>query len=58
MALKITEVNGKISLDGNVNSVTKELLKKHVQLMKEVMQSSNEYLTRGINYTVDLRFED
>jgi hypothetical protein len=58
MALKITEVNGKISLEGNVNSVTKELLKKHVQLMKEVVQLSSEYLTREINYIVDLRFED
>lgn len=58
MALKIKEVNNKLFLEGNVNSVTRQLFKKHVQIMKEAMLSSSENLSREINYIVDLRFED
>jgi len=34
MALKITEVNGKLILEGNINSVTSQLLKQHIKIMK------------------------
>lgn len=34
MALKITEVNGKLVLEGNINSVTSRFLDQHIQVMK------------------------
>lgn len=34
MALKITEVDGKLILEGNINSVTSQLLKQHMKIMK------------------------
>ena len=58
MALKITEVNGKIFLEGNINSVTRPLLKKHIKMMKDAIRLSSEHFNREINYVVDLRFED
>lgn len=36
MALKITEVNGKLVLEGNVNFATEELLKQHIQIIKGI----------------------
>ena len=35
MALKITEIKGKLVIEGNINSVTSRFLKKHIQIMKE-----------------------
>ncbi len=46
MALKITEVDGKMILEGNINSVTTTLLKDHIKIMKETARSAKEKITR------------
>lgn len=34
MAIRIMEVGGKILLEGNINSITEQFLKQHIQVMK------------------------
>ena len=37
MALKITEVQGKLVVEGNMNSVTRRFLKQHIDMMNNSM---------------------
>lgn len=46
MALKITEADGKLILEGNINSVTTALLKDHIKIMKKIARSAKEKTTR------------
>lgn len=48
MALKITEVNGKLALEGNINFVTEQLLKQHIQIIKEATLFEDKGKSRKI----------
>lgn len=46
MALKITEVGGKLLLEGNINSVTEKFLKQHIQMIRNAASPNNKHMSK------------
>lgn len=53
MALKITEINGKLVLDGNINSVTTGFLKQHIEALKNIGSSNGNFQDANLNLWVE-----
>ena len=54
MALKITEVNGKLVLEGNINSVTSGFLNQHIQILKNSGMGNHNFSGLQENIAMNL----
>ena len=52
MALKITEVNGKLVAEGNINSVTRQFLKQHIDIVERSTLFRNNHANTEEKYRI------